>query len=520
MIIDANLIEANSTLKARFCVIGSGMGGAAITQKLAGLGFDVLLVEAGGLATHVESRSTVQAQHAGRPFRRPPTRCIELGGSSNQWHGMCAPLDPIDFEARPWIPHSGWPINRADLDPFYREAAELHGVQDDGQLDRSTANPGFKRQAQAIQLDADVVHGKLLQYRKSPRRWKHPLLDLAKQGKIRCMLHAPALELIADESGSRITDLIVGAGSGTARIQADTFIVCAGALETPRLLLNSRNRHSPGIGNAYDLVGRYLLDHPAGNFTKLKFHRAQRAPLYAGLKQSNDLLVIGGLQLTPEQQRVAQVPNHYLMVRPSLTVDRIPDQLRLSFLAIRNPADLSWKQLKAILFNPDILNRVLVTRLGMPSIYRYGDLFFFTEQLPNPESRVQLSPTAKDRYGYNVARIDWQLGKADIDGFQAYTQLLLGKGLRSQQYSIGRADTIELWDDTVASAAHHVGTARMGSTPDRGVVDSNLKVFDINNLFVADGSVFATAGSTNPSLTITALALRLASHLISIQSKG
>src|SRR5262245_16142568 len=102
MILDANTLQPGTILRAKFCVVGSGMGGAAIAQRLIADRQDVLMVEAGGVATHDEATSSVQAEYGGRPFRRPPSRCIELGGTSNQWHGICAPLDDEDFAARPW----------------------------------------------------------------------------------------------------------------------------------------------------------------------------------------------------------------------------------------------------------------------------------------------------------------------------------------------------------------------------------------------------------------------------------
>jgi choline dehydrogenase-like flavoprotein len=515
MILDANSIAADTVLKAKYCVIGSGMGGATLSQKLASGGQDVLLVEAGGFATHDEARSPVAAEYVGRPFRRPPTRCIELGGSSNQWHGMCAALDDVDFETRPWIADSGWPIRRSDLHRFYLEASEMHGIESYDRFDPSALTQDLLAQSKRIGLDEAIVQRKIFQYRKAPRRWKGVLSELAARKKLRCLLHAPALELIFDADGTKVSQLIVGAGDGTIRVQAEVFIVCAGTLETPRLLLNSRKRHVQGAGNARDLVGRNLLDHPAGNFSKLKFKRTRRAPLYAGLAYTPALRLIAGLGLSADEQRRHALPNHYFMIRPSLTGARIPDELRLSFLAIRGARDLSWPQVKAILTNPDILNRVLVTRLGIPPYYRYGDLFFFTEQLPNPQSRVRLSPTQVDRHRYPIAQIDWQLSGADLQHFERYTRTLLDDGLRSPQYRIHCRDELALWDSTVASAAHHVGTARMAGSRDRGVVDEQLKVFDTNNLYIADGSVFPTAGSTNPSLTITALALRLAAHLLS-----
>src|SRR5215203_6641534 len=98
MLIDARSLERGSVIKARYCVIGSGMGGAAVAQKLAAARQDVLIVEAGGLETNAGSAASITADHVGRSFNMPFTRCIELGGTSNQWHGICAPLDELDFE--------------------------------------------------------------------------------------------------------------------------------------------------------------------------------------------------------------------------------------------------------------------------------------------------------------------------------------------------------------------------------------------------------------------------------------
>jgi choline dehydrogenase-like flavoprotein len=129
-----------------------------------------------------------------------------------------------------------------------------------------------------------------------------------------------------------------------------------------------------------------------------------------------------------------------------------------------------------------------------------------------------LSPHAKDRHGYPMASVDWQLSAEDISQFHAYARVLFASGLKSDQYRLARSDDPEIWSRTVASAAHHLGTARMGATPEEGVVDAQLRVFGVPNLYVCDASVFPTAGSVNPSLTITALSLRLAQHLLQTQA--
>jgi choline dehydrogenase-like flavoprotein len=515
MLIDARQLPSRAVLRARFCVIGSGMGGATLAQSLARAQQDVLLVEAGTLQPALADGSQVVSwESIGRSFNAPPTRCIELGGTSNQWHGICAPLDEMDFAERAWIPGSGWPITRSELQTFYDEAASLHEVPEWAGYDTATLAPGFQARLGDIRIREQVLRHKIVYARKPPMRWKEPLLQHARAGRLRCLLSAPALELVSTESGQSISKLIVGAGEQTQEIHADYFIVCCGALETPRLLLNSRRNGSPAPGNGHDLVGRNLLDHPAGHFCKVRFCSPTSAPMYAALALGRALNITIALMQAPEHQRLHSVPNHYAWIRPSVSAARIDDDLLLSFLGVRGLRDLSLRQIKAILTDRDIQYRILVQRFGMHPTYRYGDMYFTTEQLPNPDSRIRLSASRRDRYGYPIASIDWQLSDADLSGFERYSRLLFQQGLTEGQCTLARVDPASTWSRTVASTAHHLGTARMGVDPTRGVVDRNLRIFGLENAYVCDGSVFPTAGSANPSLTITALARRLARHLL------
>jgi choline dehydrogenase-like flavoprotein len=512
MLMQGPSLAAGVPLRCRFCVVGSGMGGAAIAERLAEAGQDVLVVEAGGTGPDA-GNGPVLLEQVGRPFGVPMTRSIELGGTSGRWHGICGSLDAIDFEARPWMPASGWPVGPLDVARYYHSAARRLGIADGADLE-ARLDARLKDRLQDIEFDRSLLENKLVRVCEPPVRWKHTLLGLARAGKLRCLVDAPALELTVSADGQRVAGVVVGAGQRVVRIDADVVVLCAGALETPRLLLNSRRRLGAGIGNAHDLVGRYLLDHPMGHFCKLGFYRRTDAPLYACARMSRRVRVMAGLRLSAAQQQRHTVPNHYLWIRPSVSPARIDDDLLLSFLSVRSARDLSLRQLAAICTNRDILYRILVHRFGLHPTYRYGDCFFMTEQVPSPRSRVTLSPDRLDRYGYPVARVDWRLGEEDLRGFAAYTELLFGMGLRSPRYALARLDSLSVWRRTLVSAFHHLGTARMADCPSRGVVDAQLQVFGMRNLFVCDGSVFPTAGGVNPSLTIVALALRLGEHLL------
>src|SRR4029077_254864 len=99
--------------------------------------------------------------------------------------------------------------------------------------------------------------------------------------------------------------------------------------------------------------------------------------------------------------------------------------------------------------NPDILYRILVHRFGLHPRFRYADLYYFTEQLPNPNSRVGLSDERRDPYGYPVARVDWQLTDEDFRLFQPYAKSLFGEGLVSPQYKLPGVDKPSDWTQHV-----------------------------------------------------------------------
>jgi choline dehydrogenase-like flavoprotein len=135
------------------------------------------------------------------------------------------------------------------------------------------------------------------------------------------------------------------------------------------------------------------------------------------------------------------------------------------------------------------------------------------EQAPNPESRVSLSDQ-RDALGLPRLKLDWRLTEQDRLSFYTHLRSLalefgaLGMG-RLRQTIEDQGD----WPQPVAGGSHHMGTTRMSEVPSWGVVDPNCKVHDVENLYVAGSSVFPTSGSSNPTLTLVALALRLAAHL-------
>ncbi|MDZ7693136.1 MAG: GMC family oxidoreductase [Balneolaceae bacterium] len=178
-------------------------------------------------------------------------------------------------------------------------------------------------------------------------------------------------------------------------------------------------------------------------------------------------------------------------------------------------------KLKAILSNPNpVLNSAFKKVTGIDWISKYGRknkyhgylLNIMSEQVPNPESRITLGRD-KDCFGQNKIELNWKLNSLDIDSIKRF-QDVLNRELRNNR--LGYLD-IDLKNDLMSKKIHggyhHMGTTRMDTDPKGGVVDENCRVHGIDNLFVSGSSVFPTVGYANPTLTIVAMAIRLADYV-------
>jgi choline dehydrogenase-like flavoprotein len=490
------------------CIIGSGMGGGTLALRLAEKGLRPLLIEAGGLQ---ESASTMPCEQVGRGFGLEKSRSIELGGTSNLWHGVAAPLDRRDFDAARTNEDGRWPISYESMCEYWSEALGFLGFGDCHITHFEKLAPNFAGLADDIKFNRDFLTPKLFRVMKRPKRLKADLLHAVGLGRIQLMLGVTALEFLpARDNITRTDRLAVGQGATRVEIKAKRFVLCAGALETPRILQNSSMFGPGGLGNDRGFVGRFLMDHPMGFLGKISFKSPVRAPLFSDVREK-----LGN------RYRIGVVPadspellNSNLYMRPAIpgATRKKENDVLLSLIAVRKMRDLSFRNLRDIFLNPRVIYRIIANRYALPIRYKAADLFFVTEQSPTSESRVTLSEM-RDIYGYPLARIDWRVSDVDVENVGHFIDELTKAGLVNDQYVFDELPSVEKWRETFTSAAHHLGTARMSADSASGVVDENLKIYGVDNVWICDGSVFPTVGNANPSLTIAALALRLADHL-------
>jgi choline dehydrogenase-like flavoprotein len=501
MFIDARSVEEGRVFESEVCIVGAGAAGITLALALADAKLDVCLVESGNFDFEAKTQSLYEGRVVAGDY--PPiqlSRLRFLGGTTNHWGGACVPLDPFEFEEHPWVPHSGWPISRSDLDPYYEAAREVIGLpQPSFRFD-----PAEKGAAQ----DPPLLGTSTQDY--ETVIWRRPQPEPTRMGKkyreairshprIRCVLNANAVELAPNASGRAVTSLHARTlGGKKLRFDAKRYAICMGGIENARLLLASDTKTPGGIGNQNDLVGRYFADH---GFRMMGRIYVTQQPAPPWIQEERFLLSDPGPNATPDIVGFATRPSFREKKRLlgfsmfSHVDPGVWDDYR-SAIGVRELAAASQPKAQAG-----------TSARNMRAIR----LYYIVEKAPNPDSRIQLQGE-RDAVGMRKVALDLKLQAQDWHSVNENVRLFSTAVARSGLGRVRLTDPEGLpWCE--GTGAHHTGTTRMSDDPKRGVTDRNGRVHGVENLYVSGGSLFPTAGWQHPTLTIFALALRLAQHL-------
>ena len=299
------------------------------------------------------------------------------------------------------------------------------------------------------------------------------------------------------------------------------MVLAAGGIENPRLLLLSNHVHRRGLGNDRDLVGRFFaerLSARSGYLVPAVPELVGRAGLYAIHKVDPGVRVQGALRVCDAAQRERQLLNcaFFLLARDqSMTAEAVRSIASLVKARRRRPLSVAAVpgHVRNIATGVGDLGAFALDRLRRPDqTRRVLVLRVQAEQAPNRSSRVTLG-TRRDPFGHPVARVDWRPAASDRASIRASQEMVDGAvraaGLGHVELMLGDESPPAL----IEGNFHHLGTTRMHVDPAHGVVDADCRVHSVRNLYVAGSSVFPTYGCSNPTLTVVALALRLADHL-------
>jgi choline dehydrogenase-like flavoprotein len=531
MLADARELAGGSTMAADVCIVGAGVAGVSIARQLIGGSARVLLLESGGLgftkslrrlpsvlSRHLRGEQALAAgRNAGQsyyPLRF--TRARALGGSSRAWasHGLqAAPLDTIDFEGRDGLPNHGWPFGREELVPFYERAQRECNL---GPFEYDVDPWEARGLGRRLPLDEDCVRSSMFQFGLDSA-FNRQEAELAAAANVELLLHATVTRIALDRSGRADHVQCATLGGNHFKVRAGTFVLAAGAIETARLLLVSDDVQPGGIGNEHDLVGRYFMEHPdveGGVLIPGPELDPGMFRLYLSQQIGQHLNAHAMLRLGDDLLRKEQLLNSVARLRPThrSALDGAVRSARTVRRSLHHGVPitgLATHGVRAVRGARTILRHGSAMRSGPPDAY---GLDIMAEQAPDRESRVRLG-RRRDRLGMPTTVLDWRLGERDWSSIRRTVELL-GECLREAGIGVVVPTVTETSPPPpVYGNWHHLGTTRMHVDPAGGVVDENCRVHGVSNLYVSGGSVMPTGGYANPTLTIAALALRLADHL-------
>ena len=511
-------------------VIGTGAGGGTIAHRLASTGRRVLLLERGtylprerdnweSTAVFVEGKYRAPEfwlDKHGNEF--PPEVNYYVGGNTKFYGAALFRLRPQDFGE---LRHHGglspaWPIDYADLEPYYTQAEHLYLVHgqhgEDPTAGAASAPYRFgpvqhepRIKALSDDLEKQGLHPfhlpigvNLTQDEQGRATTSSPCIRCDRVDGFPCLVGAksdaqvicvdPALahanvelmtnatveRLETDPSGHSVTDVVTRLGDGTTvRLRADIVVVACGAVNSAALLLRSANdRHPGGLANSSDVVGRHYMRH--NNLALMAVSKEPNPTRFQKTLAMNDWYFgaddwdypLGGIQMLGKSDA---------------------EQIRAN--APRWAGKVS----------PEMPFEVLA--------HHAVDFWLCGEDLPLPDSRVTLESDGQIRL-----TLDEKNNMEGLKRLRHKLQRMLGK-LGMHEHRLLDHSVYMHKGMPIGATAHQAGTVRFGTDPASSALDANCKAHDVDNLYVVDTSFFPSIGAVNPSLTAIANALRVGDHL-------
>lgn len=532
----------HGNVPADVVVIGAGPAGVTVALELSRAGRRVLLVPGGGRREKPAARDLHRAESVEGPWGHEPleeNRRRALGGASALWGGRCVPLDPIDFEARDWVPASGWPISYQEYWSWAERACAILRI----------GRPQFRRQpATDLVLGTPLLsdeHDEVTQ--DSLERWSPPIRfarllardqDLLRHCEV--LPDAQAVRLLLDGSGA-VAAVQVRQGDRDLLLRAGNYVLAAGGLENPRLLLHS------GIGDRLPAVGRYYMTHTVASVMSARMPHG--LPESSGFVREDGIYCRHRWQLADSVQRSARVGNAVAFFAGASTTtpiahhDPLSSGIAVAHLlrkAVQGGAHGVGPLLRD--HRTDLRDHLKVLAAGDAAFWAYaaraaalrlgrhplpmvlphpaahvGHVMFQAEHFPHRDSHVALGDT-RDALGVRRLRVGIRLSDDDfatvLQLHRSMARHLSARGAVPLSTPEGVVEALrESWRGRLNSHAHHIGTTRMGVSITDSVVDSDCRVHGIPNLYVAGSSVFPTGGHANPTLSIVMLSARLGARL-------
>lgn len=550
MLINAEELQAGTTIESDIAIVGAGPAGIVLALELANSGYDVALLESGKLRFSEEIQSLGDAAEFDPKSHAPMSDCTrrQVGGTSNIWGGRCVPYDPIDFAQRSYIPHSSWPISYADVQPYFSKCCDYFlcgkpqfNAQDILNLKQKSIIPDLP--------DEHILTSSLERWSLPTNFGKEYLDQLRQSQRIKLVYGLTCTAIESDQTGAHIIGLVAKTlDNRSIKINSKQYVLTGGALNTTRLMLASNQRHPDGMGNHSGLLGKFYMGHISGDIAVAHFTTPPQQTKFGFDRDPDNIYLRHRFSFTQEFLLEKELTNIVAWLGVPKFADPSHENgiLSAAYVALNSPFLGKYLTAKAIqksllgdqqgvyrqhlknilndlpntlTFLPSFSYGRFLARRKIPALFVYSasneyPLHYHGEQVPNPNSTVSLSDE-KDELGMPKLKINLRFSQQDVDSVikaHHYWDAHLRKHNRGYLRYLSDDPESSIWQQA-SDGFHQVGTTRMSNHPNTGVVDPNCKVHGINNLFVISSSNFVTSGQANSTFMIVVLGLRLVDFL-------
>jgi choline dehydrogenase-like flavoprotein len=523
VIVDLASQEADTSLATEVLVIGGGIAGLLLAAKLRDHRVRVVVLESGGREqkeeTHPLNRVVLVAdQYRGALHGR--FRC--LGGTSTRWGGALIPFLPEDLAARPHLGLPAWPVGIEVVQPYLTDIEAQFGVTPGSYEEEFVRDIGAE---DFVPIGDQNVKVRFAKWPRFKNRNVAVLLKdrMESDPDLLIRINATATSFELDEQ-CRIRSVTARHQNGKAvKVVAAQVVVCAGAIESTRLLLLLDWQYRGQIFKKCDALGHFFHDHISARMATINTKQAVRLNRMAGIRFTNKTMRSLRFELSPSAQASDGVTSAFghisFHAETSTGFDRLRDLFRSLQRSGKINSNLAVDLLQDLPYLAKAgLWRYLHNQLYWPEPVRY-ELHVVAEQLPLSDNHVKLA-SETDVFGLPLAAIKWRIDSPDCRTFAAYIRRFecfwrrRGLGAIGDLVWLARPDALSVSEISHGVDVYHPGgSTRMGTDGRSAVVDQDLRTFAIPNLWVSSTSVFPSGASANPTLMLMLFTARLADHL-------
>ena len=480
-------------IKYDVCIIGSGPAGAFAASELSKDGKKVIILEAGNDRVDGSLKNIIDLEQSDISGDVNIGLSNQLAGTSNLWGGGLVRYNKIDFVKRESFNINGWPIKYEEILSYYKKVDEY--LQINGSIDISSYNSSKLETREHIVMNSPFNTASII------------------DGNIKLMKDMETLKIDANNDCSKIESVtcLDKKNNKLKKIYASQFILASGGINNVRIMLHSfkglRSNHCLN----YSDIGKCISTHPKAEIGKIKLYSStKKSYKFLKMNKSNISYSLHQIGIIDKYLIENNLLNHCLrIVEPRKNkLIRLIEKITGYLLKTENKIFKLIFLSKFIVSLGHLLNKTIERTKTSNKMNKYLNVRCYFDQERRNSNKIVLS-SKKSSSGVQLAKIIWKFEKTDWKNVEFFL-----KFVKKELSDLGVGE-FEYHAPTkyIGIHSHFIGGTSMGEKGDSSIVDKNLKVHGIDNLYISGPSVFPSFGYANPFYTIAALSIRLSDHI-------